>query len=58
MADISAQMVKELRERTGGGIKECRDTLVQNDGNMEKAIELLREKGLKVREKVQGREAS
>ena len=58
MTDVTAQMVKELRERTGAGIKECRDTLVQTAGNMQQAIEVLREKGLKVSEKVQGREAS
>ncbi len=57
MADITAQMVKDLRERTGAGIKECKDILVQTDGNMEQAIELLRQKGLKVSDKVQGREA-
>jgi elongation factor Ts len=50
-------MVKELREMTGAGIKECKDILGQADGDMKKAIELLREKGLKVSEKVAGREA-
>lgn len=57
MADITAQMVKELRERTGAGIKEAKDILVQVDGNMQQAIEELRKRGLKVSEKVQGREA-
>jgi elongation factor Ts len=57
VADITAQMVKDLRERTGAGIKECKDILVQTGGNIEQAIELLREKGLKVSDKVQGREA-
>ena len=57
MADITAQMVKELRERTGAGIKECRDILAQTEGNMAAAIDLLRERGLKVSDKVQGREA-
>jgi elongation factor Ts len=50
-------MVKELRERTGAGIKECKDVLTQTGGDMDKAIALLREKGLKVSEKVAGREA-
>src|SRR6185436_1881313 len=50
-------MVKELRERTGAGIKECRDILAQTEGNMAAAIDLLRERGLKVSDKVQGREA-
>jgi elongation factor Ts len=45
-------MVKELRERTGAGIKECRDILAQTSGNMDKAIEILRERGLKVSDKV------
>ncbi len=57
MAEITAQMVKELRERTGAGVKEAKDTLVQTGGDMKQAIELLREKGLKVSDKVQGREA-
>ncbi len=57
MAEITAQMVKELRERTGAGVKECKDILSQTAGDMGRAIELLREKGLKVSDKVQGREA-
>ncbi|MEN9937671.1 MAG: hypothetical protein RLZZ387_4250 [Chloroflexota bacterium] len=57
MAEISAQMVKELRERTGAGIKEAKDILVQTGGDMKKAIDILREKGLKVSDKVAGREA-
>jgi elongation factor Ts len=51
-------MVKELRERTGAGVKEAKDILVQTDGDMKKAIEILRERGLKVSDKVQGREAN
>ena len=58
MAEITAQMVKELRERTGAGVKECKDILSQTDGDMKKAIEALREKGLKVSDKVQGRAAN
>jgi len=50
--------VKELRERTGAGVKECKDILSQTGGDMAKAIEALREKGLKVSDKVQGREAN
>jgi elongation factor Ts len=50
-------MVKELRERTGAGIKEAKDILVQTGGDMKKAIDILREKGLKVSDKVAGREA-
>jgi elongation factor Ts len=51
-------MVKELRERTGAGIKECKDVLSQTAGDIGKAIEILRERGLKVSDKVQGREAN
>jgi elongation factor Ts len=58
LAEITAQMVKELRERTGAGIKECRDILVQTGGDINQAIEKLREKGLKVSDKVQGRETT
>jgi elongation factor Ts len=58
VAEVTAQMVKELRERTGAGIKECKDILAQSDGNMDKAIEMLRERGLKVSDKVKGRDAN
>ncbi len=57
MAEVTTQMVKELRERTGAGVKECRDILVQTNGNMNAAVEELAKKGLRVSEKVQGREA-
>ncbi|GAB1420636.1 translation elongation factor Ts [Anaerolineales bacterium] len=43
---ITAQQVKELREMTGAGPKACKDALVEMDGNVEKAAEKLREKGL------------
>jgi len=43
---VTAQMVKELRERTGAGMMDCKKALMENDGNMDKAIEYLREKGL------------
>ncbi len=44
--EITAQMVKELRERSGAGMMECKKALVQNDGNIEIAIEWLRKQGL------------
>ena len=44
--EISAQMVKELRESTGAGMMDCKKALVETDGDMEKAVDLLREKGL------------
>ena len=43
---ITAQMVKELREKTGAGMMDCKKALVQTDGNFEAAIDFLREKGL------------
>jgi elongation factor Ts len=41
--DISAQAVKDLREKTGAGVMECKRALQESGGNQEKAIELLRE---------------
>jgi elongation factor Ts len=58
LAEITSQMVKELRERTGAGIKECKDILIQTGGNMNDAIEELRKRGMRVSDKVQGREAN
>lgn len=55
--DVTAQMVKELRERTGAGFKECRDILTETDGDMNLAIERLREKGIQDAGKKEGREA-
>jgi len=55
---VTAGMVKELRERTGAGMMDCKNVLVETDGNMEKAIELLREKGLAKAAKKAGRVAS
>lgn len=46
MANITAQMVKELRETTGAGMMDCKKALQEADGNIEKAIDILREKGL------------
>lgn len=43
---VTAQMVKELRERTGAGMMDCKKALNETEGNMEKAIDFLREKGL------------
>ena len=43
---ITAQMVKELREKTGAGMMDCKKALEQTDGDMEKAIDFLREKGI------------
>lgn len=43
---VTAQMVKELREMTGAGMMDCKNVLIEADGDMDKAVELLREKGL------------
>lgn len=55
---VTAGMVKELRERTGAGMMDCKSVLVETDGNLERAIELLREKGLAKAAKKAGRIAS
>jgi elongation factor Ts len=46
MAEISAKLVKELRDKTGAGMMDCKKALAETDGDMEKAIEWLRQKGL------------
>jgi len=43
---VTAAMVKELREKTGAGMLDCKKALTETNGDMEKAIEYLREKGL------------
>ncbi|MEG0012518.1 MAG: translation elongation factor Ts [Cellulosilyticaceae bacterium] len=55
---ITAAMVKELRERTGAGMMDCKSVLQEVDGNIEKAIEVLREKGLAKAAKKAGRIAA
>lgn len=55
---VTASMVKDLRERTGAGMMDCKKVLIDADGDMEKAIELLREKGLAKAAKKAGRVAS
>lgn len=58
MADISAKVVKELREKTGAGMMDCKKALKENDGDMTKAIEWLRQKGITSAEKKAGRVAT
>ena len=58
MAAITAQIVKELRERTNAGMMDCKKALVACDGDMEKAIDWLREKGLAAVAKKAGRIAA
>ncbi len=56
--DITAQMVKELRDQTGAGMMDCKKALVESEGNMEKAQEVLRQKGISSAEKKMGRIAA
>jgi len=58
MAQITAQQVQELRQRTGMGMMDCKKALQEAEGDMDKAIELLRKKGAKVAEKRADKEAS
>ncbi|MEE0776563.1 MAG: translation elongation factor Ts, partial [Bacillota bacterium] len=55
---VTAQMVKELRERTGAGMMDCKKALNETEGDMEKAIDFLREKGLAKATKKSGRIAA
>ncbi len=57
MADISAAKVKELRERTGAGFMDCKNALVEADGDLEGAIAILRERGLAAAAKKASRDA-
>ena len=58
MAEIKAQAVKELRQKTGLGMMDCKQALQESDGDIEKAVEFLRKKGLSAVEKRAGRDAS
>lgn len=55
---ITAQMIKDLREKTGVGMSVCKEVLLEADGNIEKAQELLRKKGLASAQKKSGRSAT
>lgn len=58
MAEISAKIVQELRQKTGAGMMDCKKALQQTDGDVEKAIEWLRQKGIAKAEKGAGRIAA
>ena len=58
MTDISATLVKELREKTGTGMMDCKQALAASGGDMTKAIEFLRKKGLATAQKRAGRATS
>ncbi len=58
MAEITAALVKDLRERTGAGMMDCKKALIEAEGNMEAAIDWLRKKGLSAAAKKSGRVAA
>ena len=58
MADITASMIKELREKSGAGMVDCKKALVETGGNVEEAMELLRKKGMATASKKAGRVAA
>ncbi len=58
MAEITAALVKDLREKTGAGMMDCKKALVETDGDMEAAVDWLRKKGLAAAAKKSGRVAA
>ena len=58
MANITAKLVKELRDKTGAGMMDCKKALTETDGNLDKAVEWLRKKGIASAEKKSGRVAA
>ena len=58
MAKISAKLVKELRDKTNAGMMDCKKALAENDGDMTKAMEWLRKKGIASADKKSGRVAA
>ncbi len=58
MAAIDAKMVKKLRDKTGAGMMDCKAALVECDGDIEKAVDFLRKKGLATAKKRAGRDTS
>ncbi len=58
MADVTAAAVKQLREKTGAAMMECKNALVASEGNEEKAIQILRERGMASAKKREGRIAA
>lgn len=58
MAEVTATMIKDLRERTGAGMSDCKKALQETDADVEKAIDYLRKKGLAKAAKKAGREAT
>ena len=58
MAEVTAAMIKDLRERTGAGMSDCKKALMETEADVEKAIDYLRKKGLAKAAKKAGREAT
>ena len=58
MAEVTAGAIKALREKTGAGMMECKKALIESEGNEERAIEILRERGLASAKKKEGRVAA
>src|SRR5690625_907390 len=58
MAEITAALVKELREKTGAGMMDCKKALTENQGDVEAAVDWLRKKGLAAAAKKAGRTAA
>jgi elongation factor Ts len=58
MAEITAKMVKELRDKTGAGMMDCKKALSETDGEMEAAVKFLREQGIAAASKKAGRDTS
>jgi len=58
MSEVTAAMVKQLRDKTGSGMMDCKKALTENGGDMDKAIDFLRKKGLATAAKRAGRETS
>ena len=58
MSEITTEMIKNLREKTQAGMLDCKKALIEVNGDMDKAVELLRKKGLAAANKRMGREAS
>jgi len=58
MAEVTAALVKELRQKSGSGMMDCKKALTENDGDMEAAVDWLRKKGLATAAKKSGRAAS
>src|SRR4030042_6399710 len=58
VSEITSEMIKELREKTQAGMLECKKALVETKGDMDKAVEMLRKKGLASADKKMGREVT